>query len=249
MNEGPQPVQRCIACFLSECGSPARQAASKANRRSTFSVPRLEQVIPGRTEGRDAPLSAATVNPSQVCLLMKSVRLTLSLAIGLTACTNAPRVVDLPTGGIYHDQELGGDWPVVVLGSPFPGMQPEAVARAVAADMPTGVGPHVHFTLAPAAYGRRVVWVFGAGVAGGDGSAVCQSGGGTVTAAADHIRVYVAACRGPSALSAVQGDINGVNGISEPRFRQLVRDVTVELFAPHPDQRDSGGFLGLRGPR
>src|SRR5690349_24927891 len=103
--------------------------------------------------------------------------LSIAITASLAACAGS-RVVDLPTGGIYRDQDLGGDWPVVALGSPFPGMSPVQVAQAIVDKMPTGVGPAVHFTPAPAAYGRRVVWVFGSGVAGGDGSAVCQSAGG-----------------------------------------------------------------------
>jgi hypothetical protein len=161
------------------------------------------------------------------------------LLLLLIGCAGVPTVVDLPTGGIYRDQELGGEWPVVVLGTPFPGVPPEQLTQIVVAAMPQGGLPqNARFVPAPpgAAPPRRVVWAFGGALAGGDGSAICQSTGGGGPQVG-YIRVYGAVCRGPSALSAVQGDVDGVKSPDDPGFRRLIHDATLELFNPQPEQQ------------
>jgi hypothetical protein len=167
-------------------------------------------------------------------------RCALGAAVLLAAagCAGTPSVVDLPTGGIYHDQELGGgELPVVVLGAPFPGLAPDRLAQTVVAAMPQGFIQSTRFVPAPpgAVPNRRVLWAFGGALAGGDGSAICQSAGGGGPQAG-HLRVYGAVCRGRSALSAVQADVDGVGAPGDPGFRRLIHDATVELFSPHPDQ-------------
>jgi hypothetical protein len=162
-----------------------------------------------------------------------------ALALLLVAgCAGVPTVVDLPTGGIYRDQELGGgELPVVALGAPFAGLTQDQLAQIVVAAMPQGLGQNTRFVPAPpgAPPSRRVVWAFGGARAGGDGSTICQSSGGGGPQAR-HIRVYGAVCRGPSALSAVQGDVDGVNAPDDPGFRRLIHDATLELFNPQPGQ-------------
>ena len=172
---------------------------------------------------------------------MRIKRAVVLLAVLTVGCAGAPTVVDLPTGGIYHGQELGGTWPVVVLGAPFPGVAPATLASIVAAGMPQGLAQNAGFVPAPPGPPpslppeRRVVWVFGTGVTGGDGSAICQSAGGGGPQGG-HVRAYAALCRGPSALSAVEGDVDGVASVDDPGFRRLVHDMTLELFGRHPDQ-------------
>jgi hypothetical protein len=172
------------------------------------------------------------------------------LAAIAAGCSGTPTVVDLPTGGIYRDNELaGGDLPVVVLGAPFPGMPHEALATLVVTSMPQPWGQGTRYVAMPPGVvpERRVVWAFGGGIAGGDGSAVCQSatGGGP---AGGNIRLYGAVCRGPSALSAVQAAVDGVRGPDDPAFRGLIEAATNELFSPQPGQqqdrflRPFGGF-------
>jgi hypothetical protein len=163
----------------------------------------------------------------------------------LAGCGGAARVVDLPTGNIYRDQDLGGEFPVVVLGNPFAGVSQEALTQRVVAVMPGGFGYGTQFVPSPPGAPppvRRVVWVFGPGVGGGDGSAVCQSQGSAPAPTAE-IRAYAAVCRGPSALSAVQADVSGVRAPDDPGFRDLIRTATTELFNRQPQQDRGRGLF------
>jgi hypothetical protein len=161
------------------------------------------------------------------------------LLVASAGCAGTPTVVDLPTGGVDRSLDLYGGFPVVVVGDPFPGMDHTSLTRRVVDAMPRGLGRALSFDAAsPAdASGRRVVWVFGS-IGGGDGSAVCQTAG-SAGPQAGTIRVYAAACRGPSALAAVQAEVSAVNSPDDPGFRRLIAEATLELFFPssNPERR------------
>lgn len=164
-------------------------------------------------------------------------RLSLVLLCGLAGCAGTPRIVDLPSDNIYHDQELSGEWPVVVLGNPFAGVPQPVLVQAVVEAMPRGLPQRVDFVPAPVGApppAQRVVWIYG-GLEGGDGSAICRGAGGSNEPDND-IRVYGSVCRGPSSLAAVQGEVGGVTGPTDPKFRRLIQDATVELFSAQPEQ-------------
>lgn len=166
----------------------------------------------------------------------------LLLLAALLGCAGMQRVMELPTGGIARILPIG-DVPVLVTGAPFASLPPEALMARVVAAMPGGLGAGVRFVAWPPAAAPpvdRVVWRFGAGLAGGDGSPVCQAGGGGPPQDAS-IRPYAAICRGPSALAAVQAAVDGVQGPDDPAFAALIRTATLALWRP---PRPDGGRRG-----
>lgn len=153
----------------------------------------------------------------------------------VVGCAGAPTVVDLPTGGIDRG-DFYGSFPVMVHGDPFPTVDHGALTRRVIDAMPRGLGLNLDFDAAGALgpTERRVVWVFGP-VTGGDVSAVCQSPGGGPQSG--HLRVYAAVCRGPSALAAVQAEVDGVDTSDDPGFARLIHAAALELFGTPSTRR------------
>src|SRR5258708_6077259 len=76
----------------------------------------------------------AGIRPRGGAPVVTSRCLAFTVLLVLAGCGGAARVVDLPTGNIYRDQDLGGEFPVVVLGNPFAAAsRPPLTGRAVPA--------------------------------------------------------------------------------------------------------------------
>ncbi len=129
-----------------------------------------------------------------------------------------------------------------VVGNPFDAPQKD-LEQAITQSM-TGshFGLKVAFATTPPeefASPYRVVMVFDAAQNHTD-SKLCRFDHGIDPQTGDKVRVHSALCAKDKPLTAVSGEVADASGPGDPRFRQLIRQITVNLFPPfNPDRRDS----------
>jgi hypothetical protein len=67
---------------------------------------------------------------------------------------------------------------------------------------------------------------------GDHGSQVGKNNGGTITIAASY-------CRGTDSMTFLQGSVSNISGPDDPRLKEFLRMVTVQLF-PQPENTFGG---------
>jgi hypothetical protein len=138
---------------------------------------------------------------------------------------------------------------VDVTGNPFDAPQ-EDLEQAITQSM-TGshFGPRVGFLTTPPedfVVPYRVVMVFDAAQNHTD-LKLCRFDHGIDPQAGEKVRVHAALCAKESPLTAVSGQVAEASGPGDPRFHQLIRQITVNLLPPfNPDRRDSGRGVRMR---
>ena len=166
-------------------------------------------------------------------------RLALTACVLLLGGCNASRI-DYQWASLGYnlgDVSYGADHRdlrVDVVGGP-PTMPPAEFAAAVAAAMPRAIGIAAHFTATPDASAHpmyRVLWNF---APPGDrhGRESCAAPTGGPVAAPSVARsdgVFVAFCRGASAMSGAYGRFERTLDPNDPAFRAFVHDMTLAVF-------------------
>ena len=170
-------------------------------------------------------------------------------ALALSGCIGGV-VVDEPVyEQHYVDGELeyaarSGELRTNVYGTPFAAAA-DRVAAVTTADMKgANRGPEITFTPTPkvnGSEGYHVVMLFSP-VRGVTAYDICQAGDGSGHAAAPEsgrVRLLSAFCFNDTLVSTAGGTVAGATGLEDPRFRSLVRQVTLSLFPGH-DRKDRG---------
>ncbi len=129
-----------------------------------------------------------------------------------------------------------------VTGNPFDAPQ-EDLEQAITQSMSgSHFGPRVAFvTTPPEAFSSpyRVVLVFDAAQNHTD-LKLCRFDHGIAPQTGDKVRVHAALCANESPLTAVSGEVGEASDPGDPRFRQLIRQITVNLLPPFNPDRSSG---------
>ncbi len=126
--------------------------------------------------------------------------------------------------------------PTLVSGNPFPG-PPEAVAEAVAQAM-TGGRPNDQAMAARAP--MRVMMLFNAATR--TGHRICDRSQPLPVAntgpGRGHVQLVATYCRGDQPMTQVTAEMDGIASAADPRFDNLIKQVTVSLFPPrNPDMQ------------
>ncbi len=135
-----------------------------------------------------------------------------------------------------------------VTGNPFDAPQ-EDLEQAVTQSM-TGshFGPRVAFVTTPPeefSSPYRAVLVFDAAQHHPE-LKLCRFDHGINPQTGDKVRVHAALCANESPLTAVSGEVGEASDPGDPRFRQLIRQITVNLFPPfNPDRGSDRGFIAF----
>lgn len=173
------------------------------------------------------------------------------LPLALGAC--GTRVVaDEPTA-VYSRSEVGygfgdRDARVRVIGNPFPVPKPVLERTVTDAMQNKALGIRTHFTTTPDDTARPDYWVVMAFNPARDVLAARLCGAETLATAPPDggpVVVEAAVCR-PGAMTSATGWIDEVTGVDDPRFRQLIGDLTFALFPIRrtQDDNDDSCFLG-----
>jgi hypothetical protein len=157
---------------------------------------------------------------------------------------------------------------VEVIGNPFDAPQADLERTITSAMTGSHFGPPVDFVTTPPEDFRspyRIVMVFDAAQAYGEAK-LCREGRSIVPSAGDQdgaaeqgtgdqgtgdqgaadqsgqvVKVYAALCAGQGPLTGVNGRVGEVTGLDDPKFRQLISQLTTNLLPPfNPDRRDGG---------
>ncbi len=187
--------------------------------------------------------------------MMAMVRklLLLFALLSATACSTNTVVLS-PTNfyGAYTPTVLNyastrGGILVDVTGNPFDDPQ-EDLEQAITQAM-TGAhfGVRVAFITTPPedfASPYRVVMVFDA-AQNHTNLKLCRFDHGIDPQTGEKVRVHAALCTNESPLTAVSGEVGEASDPGDPRFRQLIRQITVNLLPPfNPDRSpDRGHFI------
>ena len=131
---------------------------------------------------------------------------------------------------------------VDVTGNPFDAPQ-EDLEQAITQSM-TGAhfGQTIAFVTTPPedfAVPYRVVLVFDAAQHHTE-LKLCRFDHGIAPQTGDKVRVHAALCANESPLTAVSGEVGEASDPGDPRFRQLIRQITVNLLPPFNPDRSSG---------
>ncbi len=135
-----------------------------------------------------------------------------------------------------------------VTGNPFDAPQ-EDLEQAVTQSM-TGshFGPRVAFVTTPPeefSSPYRVVLVFDA-AQNHTNLKLCRFDHGIDPQTGEKVRVHAALCANESPLTAVSGEVGEASDPGDPRFHQLIRQITVNLFPPfNPDRGSGRGFTAF----
>lgn len=168
--------------------------------------------------------------------------------LALGGCLDGVAVDEPVYQQLYVDAEFeyaarSGELRTNVYGTPVAGARDGVVALTTAAMRGANRGPEVTFTPTPAGEGSgayHVVMLFNpvGWVAPYD---VCKDPVRYAGAPSDsRVRLVSAFCFGETMVSNASGSVTGVKGLGDPRFKSLVRQVTLSLF-PAYDHWDIGG--------
>lgn len=188
--------------------------------------------------------------------------LALVMLAGAAAC--APRLVVLSPTNFYiaytptvvNSAAGSGGILVEVIGNPFDAPHADLERTITSAMTGSHFGPPVDFVTTPPEGFRspyRIVMVFDSVQAYGEAK-LCREGRSIVPSAGDQdgaaeqggeggqvVKVYAALCAGQGPLTGVNGRVGEVTGLDDPKFRQLISQLTTNLLPPfNPDRRDGG---------
>ncbi len=170
--------------------------------------------------------------------------------LSATACSTNNVVVS-PTNfyGAYTPTALNyaatrGGILTEVTGNPFDAPQEDLEQAITQAMTGSHFGPRVAFITTPPedfASPYRVVMVFDA-AQNHTNLKLCRFDHGIDPQTGEKVRVHAAFCANESPLTAVSGEVGDASGPGDPRFRQLIRQITVNLFPPfNPDRSSDRG--------
>jgi len=176
------------------------------------------------------------------------------LAGSVAACANADVVLS-PTSfyGAYtptvvNYSATSGGMLVEVVGNPFDAPKDDLEQAITGAMTGSHFGPRVNFlTTTPEDFRSpyRIVLVFDS-TQGYTQSKLCSESQSIQPEPGDTVRAHAALCAADSPLTGVTGQVRDVTDPSDPKFRQLISQITTNLLPPsNPDRRDSdrGVFL------
>ena len=164
----------------------------------------------------------------------------------LVACAGQSLIYNNMISAAYRPYDYGygagrRDLTTVVLGNPFDIDQAEFETRLVAMlnDSPTFLQP-TNFTTMPGPSARpqyRAVLLFNRAPA--LPNQICRNPEGVpVAELGATMRLTAVFCRHGGFLSKVTGELQGVSGIEDQRFRRLIRQMVPLLFPPIDPTRD-----------
>ena len=180
----------------------------------------------------------------------------------LAACAGQSTIYNNMISAAYRPYEYGygagrRDLTTLIVGNPFDIDQAELETRLVVMlnESPTFLQP-TNFTTTPGPSARpqyRAVLLFNRQVV--LPALACRAPERIPLAAlGETMRLTATFCRRGGFLSTVTGELDGVTGIDDPRFRQLVRRMVPLLFPPIDPTREDDDELpffitkgGLRG--
>jgi hypothetical protein len=160
----------------------------------------------------------------------------LTLAAVLAGCGPVIDYQWRSTGYTFSDVSLAADQRdlrIDVLGTP-PTMNPTAFAAGVAAAMPRGIGVSAQFTATPGPSADphyRVVWVMPPSGNQYEGAACTAPLGSYPNPTPSAGGMYALFCRDTSALSGAYARLDAVPNLDDPKFRGLIRDMTLSILA------------------
>ncbi|MBV8165756.1 MAG: hypothetical protein JO021_03110 [Alphaproteobacteria bacterium] len=160
----------------------------------------------------------------------------LSLAALLGGCGPTVDYQWRSTGYMFSEVSAAADHKdlrVDVLGTPPTG-NPAAFAAGVAAAMPRGIGVSANFTATPgpsAAPLYRVVWALPPAGNQQSGAACTAPLGSFPNSSLATGGMYGLFCRGTSVLSGAYARLDSPPDLNDPKFRALIHDMTLSLFA------------------
>ena len=172
------------------------------------------------------------------------------LALAMSSCSAstvrlnseyAPTTYDYLNFSLYHADR---DTWVVVYGNPF-AMASADFGKAVTDRMQgANFGRPTHFTTTPGKSAERNLRVVMAFNAEADIFGLC-SGKVGIKPPESALRLTAAWCFGDRRDSLVEAEVNGANGVNDPRFRALIQETVLNLFPTHMDSilinDDDGG--------
>jgi hypothetical protein len=183
----------------------------------------------------------------------RSLVILLVLAGALSACAPG-RVVLSPTNfyitytpSVVNSAAASGGMLVEVVGNPFDVAKSD-LERTITDDMRGAhFGPPVNFVTAkPEGFTSpyRIVMVFD-DTRGYTEAKLCKEGTSIEPGTGgEYVRIYAALCAGTQPLTGVNGRVGEVTSPDDPKFRQLIRQITTNLLPPwNPDRRDDGSGL------
>ncbi len=182
-------------------------------------------------------------------VLFRMTALVLVLVAGVGPACSTDAVVVQPTSfyaaytpSVLNYAATHGGILVEIAGNPFDVPKRELERAIVGAMTGSHFGPAVAFVITPSedfASPYRVVLVFDAAPAYSDHT-LCGADLGTLEARTEGpLRVHAALCARSKPLTAVSGRVSDAVGPGGPRFRALIRQVTLNLLPPYnPDRRD-----------
>jgi hypothetical protein len=192
---------------------------------------------------------------------MKPAAAATAVALLLAGCANVPTVAYVDNTGQMDRAEfmtwLNDHTTLVsVTGSPFAGMSNDALARVVAAEMPTGFTHGGRYTAdVQQASGTqyRLVWNFG--VIGMDSygrscalpSAAENTAASSAVAAPTKVSAVLSFCRSDGPLLRAYGYVGDVPNPDAPNFRQWVTQMTLNVLVFDPSGGKGGGGGGGGG--
>ena len=181
--------------------------------------------------------------------------LSLVILAGATAACTSTDVVLSPTSyyGAYTPSVLNysatsGGMLVEVLGNPFDAPKGELESSITGAMTGSHFGPQVDFVTTPGDGFRspyRVVMVFDS-TQGYSQYNLCARTASIQPVPGETVKAHVALCAADKPLTGVSGSVGEVTGPNDPKFGQLIAQLTTNLLPPsNPDRRsgDRGIFL------
>jgi len=188
-------------------------------------------------------------------VLRRTLLVLLILAGAASACSPGSVVLS-PTNfyitytpSVVNSAAASGGMLVEVVGNPFDVAKAD-LERTITSDMKGAhFGPPVNFVTAkPEGFTSpyRIVMVFD-DTQGYTTAKLCKEGTSIEPGTGgEYVRVHAALCAAQQPLTGVNGRVGEVTGPDEPKFRQLIRQVTTNLLPPqNPDRRDDGSGLFL----
>ena len=153
------------------------------------------------------------------------------------------------TPSVVNSAAATGGMLVEVVGNPFDVAKAD-LERTITDDMRGAhFGPPVDFvTVKPEGFRSpyRIVMVFD-DTQGYTTAKLCKEGTSVEPGTGgEFVKVHAALCAGEQPLTGVNGRVGEVTSPDDPKFRQLIRQITTNLLPPYnPDRRDDGTSLFL----
>ena len=165
-----------------------------------------------------------------------------SIALVVAACEDAPRTdVTYKLDDVWsfaRGAMNSGPLPVVIRGIPYDNAATlnTAVIDAMTQAITWSADPRFEAADAGSGSGSsfRVVFTLNGGALGGRDQCQGKSGGGGPLPEG-QVRVTATFCDGEDVLSNVRGKITRTDGVDDPRFSRLVRQVTRDMFIESQD--------------